>query len=415
VTELSWDLSDPTVFDRGIPQDAFARLRQTPGLTWNKVRGSSTDGFWSVGRFDEVAQVSRDTELFSSAVGHIQIYSIDEDALSARASMIDMDPPMHTRLRTLVNSGFIPRALQRYVSVLRKRVATQLDILEAEGGGDWVREVAKPIPIGIICDLLGVPAEDRQLMVELTDQLVAGTSADGPQDPTAYGNTVDLRMLPFNSPAAYALREYARILGDERRMNPREDLVSQLVRADVDGEQLSESEYTNFFRLLVFAGNETTRTAMSHLGILMSEHPDQWDLVRHDRSLVPNAVEEVVRYASPIVYFRRTATRDTQLAGTSIAQGDKVVMWYGSANFDETHFDNAQKFDPTRPTRPLHAGFGGGGVHTCLGAGLARLELAGLINEILDRGLRIEMQGEPEYVSSNFVNGVEKLPVGVRR
>ncbi|TWP32993.1 cytochrome P450 [Leekyejoonella antrihumi] len=412
--ELGWDLSDPAVFDRGIPQEAFAQLRQTPGLTWNKIDGSPTDGFWSVGRFDEVAHVSRDTELFSSAVGHIQIYSIDEDALAVRASMIDMDPPMHTRLRSLVNGGFIPRALKRYVSVVRERAATQLGELEAAGGGDWVASVAKPIPIGIIGDLLGVPPNDRQLMVELTDQLVAGTSADT-LDPTAYGNTMDLRLLPFNSPAAFALREYARILGDERRANPQDDLVSHLVRSDVDGEQLTESEYTNFFRLLVFAGNETTRTAMSHLAILMSTYPDQWEQVRRNRSLVPNAVEEVVRYASPILYFRRTATRDTELAGTPIARGDKVVMWYASANFDEEHFDNAQAFDPTRPVRPLHAGFGGGGVHTCLGSGLARIELAGLINEMLDRDLRIEMLDEPEYVSSNFVNGVEKLSVGVRR
>lgn len=412
--ELSWDLSDPTVFDAGIPQAAFAELRSKPGLTWNPVDGSDTDGFWSVGRFDDVVTVSRDTELFSSAVGHIQIYSIDHDALDARASMIDMDPPMHTRLRRLVSSGFIPRALKRYTTLVHERAAEQLDLLEVGGGGDWVETVSKPIPIGIICDMLGVPPQDHGLMIELTDHLVAGTSAK-PLEPTAYGNTTDLRLLPFNSPAAHALREYALALGEERRIDPREDLVSQLIHTDVEGEHLTDIEYANFFRLMIFAGNETTRTAMSHLALLLAEHPEQWKKIRDDRSLVPNAVEEVVRYASPIMYFRRTATCDTELAGTPIAQGDKVVMWYGSANFDDIHFDDPRSFDPTRPLRPLHAGFGGGGVHTCLGAGLARIELTGLINEILDRDLHLEIAETPEYVSSNFVNGVERLMVRVSR
>lgn len=412
--QLAWDLSDPGLFDGGIPQEAFAELRRTPGLVWNEINGSGTDGFWSVGRLDDVAVVSRDTELYSSAVGHIQIYSIDDDALDARASMIDMDPPMHTRLRGLVNRGFIPHALKRYVGTVRERACAALDQLESAGGGDWVETVSKPIPIGIICDLLGVPSADRTLMIELTDHLVAGTSAR-PLDPNAYGNTVSLRLLPFNSPAAYALQEYARVLGEARRREPKDDLVSQLVHADVHGEHLTETEYTNFFRLLIFAGNETTRTAMSHLAMLMAAHPDLWALVREDRSLVPNAVEEVVRYSSPILYFRRTATRDTELSGTHIACGDKVVMWYASANFDEAHFDDPLSFDPARAMRPHHVGFGGGGVHTCLGAGLARIELTQLVNEILDRGLELEVTAPPEYVSSNFVNGVEKLMVGVGR
>lgn len=408
--ELAWDLSDPKQFDKGIPQAAFAQLRAMKGLSWNPIDGSGTDGFWSVGRFEDVMAVSRDTELFSSAMGHIQIYSIDDDALEARASMIDMDPPFHSRLRRLVNPGFIPRAIQRYVPTVRKRAADLLAAMQAQGGGDWVAGVSKPIPIGIICDMLGVPETDRNLMIELTDHLVAGTSAE-PLDPHAYGNTTPLRLLPFNSPAAYALSEYARKLGEERRAAPQDDLVSQLVSTEIDGERLTDSEYTNFFRLLIFAGNETTRTAMSHLALLMAEHPEQFEMLRENRDLVPGAVEEIVRFSSPILYFRRTATRDTELSGTAIRRGDKVVMWYASANFDEARFPEALRFDVTRPKLPAHAGFGGGGVHTCLGAGLARLELIELLNEILDRNLRIELAGEPEYVVSNFVNGVEHLPV----
>lgn len=414
-TGIKADLSDPAIFAHGIPQEAFSELRAMRGLAWNPLPAEGPDaGFWSVGRFEDIVQVSRNPDLFSSAVGHIQIYNIDDDALDARASMIDMDPPEHTRLRRLVNPGFIPRNIRDYAPVVKLRAAALLDSLQGAGGGDWVSGIAKPIPIGIICDMLGVPPQDHGLMIEMTDYLVAGTSGMA-LDSSAYGNTTPLRLLPFNSPAAHGLREYARRLGATRRANPRDDLVTKLVTLEIDGERLSDDEYTNFFRLLIFAGNETTRTAMSHLALQMSRFPEQFERVRNDRSLIPTAVEEIVRYSSPILYFRRTATEDVELSGTLIRKGDRVVMWYASGNFDETRFEEAQSFDVARPAMPVHAGFGGGGVHTCLGAGLARLELAVLLEEILDRNLDIRVEGEPEYVSSNFVNGIEHLDVSIRR
>lgn len=405
------DLSDPAVFDNGIPQEAFAELRALPGLAWNPLPAEGPEaGFWSVGRFEDIVKVSRETEKFSSAVGHIQIYNIDEDALAARASMIDMDPPDHTRLRRLVNPGFIPRNIRDYAPIVKQRAGALLDTLQKQGGGDWVSGVSKPIPIGIICDMLGVPPEDRNLMIEMTDYLVAGTSG-APLDPSAYGNTTPLRLLPFNSPAAHGLREYARRLGATRRAAPRDDLVTKLVTLEVDGERLTDDEYTNFFRLLIFAGNETTRTAMSHLALQMHQFPEQFDRLRRDRSLIPTAVEEIVRYSSPILYFRRTATEDLELSGTQVRKGERVVMWYSSGNFDEARFASARDFDIARPAMPVHAGFGGGGVHTCLGAGLARLELAVLLEEILDRNLTLKVEGTPEYVNSNFVNGIEHLDI----
>ena len=409
--QIDADLSDPNVFDHGIPQVPFKQLRAMPGLGWNPlpVEGNEA-GFWSVGRFDDIVKISRDTETFSSAVGHIQIYNIDEDALGVRASMIDMDPPDHSRLRRLVNPGFIPKNIRDYAPIVRARAATLLDNLQSQGGGDWVSGLAKPIPIGIICDMLGVPPQDHNLMIEMTDTLVAGTSA-APLDPTAYGNTTPLRLLPFNSPAAHGLREYARQLGDTRRADPQDDLVSKLVTLEIDGERLSDAEYTNFFRLLIFAGNETTRTAMSHLALQMAQFPDQFERVRKDRGLLATAVEEIVRYSSPILYFRRTATKDVEVSGTLVRKGERVVMWYASGNFDETRFGDAQRFDVARPAMPFHAGFGGGGVHTCLGAGLARLELAVLLEEILDRDLKISVRGRPDYVNTNFVNGIEHLDV----
>jgi len=407
------DLADPALFGSGIPHQAFAAMRATPGLLWNAIGGDVSDGFWAVTRHADVVEVSRDPETFSSAVGHIQIYDIDDDALDARASMIDMDPPIHTRLRRLVSKAFTPRHVQSYTPAVRARVRAALDDLVADGGGDWVDRVAKPIPIGVICDILGVPEADHALMIELSDHLVAGTSS-APLPPDAYGNTTPLRLLPFNSPAAHALNEYALNLGRRRRHDPQDDLVTKLIEAEIDGERLSEEEFANFFRLMIFAGNETTRSSMSHLALYLVDHPEQFASVRSDRTLLAGAAEEVVRYSSPILYFRRTATRDCELSGTSIAAGEKVVMYYAAADFDPEVFPDPLGFDVSRPNSPANVAFGGGGAHFCLGASLARLELAELIDEIVERDFTIEVAGEPEFVDSNFVNGIEHLEVRIR-
>lgn len=362
-------------------------------------------------RHSEVVEVSRNTGVFSSEVGHIQIYDIDPVALPARASMIDLDPPVHTRLRRLVSTAFTPRHVQDYTDAIRTRVRAALDELAAAGGGDWVDIVAKPIPIGVICDLMGVPEADHDYMIELSDHLVAGTSGE-PLDPTAYGNTTDLSLLPFNSPAAYGMSEYARKLGKARRAEPTDDLITKLIQAEVDGEKLTDDEFTNFFRLMIFAGNETTRSSMAHLALHLVEFADQFDRVRADASLIPTIADEVIRYSSAILYFRRTVTEPVALGGTALDVGDKVVMWYASANFDETVFDSPLEFRADRSQVPAHVAFGGGGAHFCLGASLARLEIAILVEEILARDLTLSV-GTPEFVESNFVNGIEHLQVQV--
>lgn len=409
------DLSNPDLYDRGIPQAAFAALRRQPGLAWNAIGGDPQDGFWSVGRIDDLAKVSRDPELFSSAKGHVHIHNIDADALEARASMIDKDPPDHTRLRQLVNPFFTPKAIRGYADIIRKHAGAQLDGLLARESGDWVEAIAKPIPISVISDILGVPPEDHGLMIELSDQLVASTSSRPPLDETAYGNTTPLRLLPFGNPAAHGMAEYARKLGEKRRALPKSDLVSQLVTVEVDGERLSDHEFTSFFRLLVLGGNETTRSAISHLALQLAAFPDEFERVRSDSSLLDSAVEESVRFSSPVLYFRRTATRDTHLDGTYIAAGDRVVIWYASANFDERRFAEPLRFDVGRPKTPGHVAYGGGGVHNCIGAALARLEIRVLLEEILARNLKVEVVGQPQFVNSNFVNGVEKLDVRLSR
>ncbi len=405
------DLHDVTVFDAGIPHDAFAEMRAADGLTWTPDSDEHGQGFWSVTRHRELVDVSRNTDVFSSEVGHIQIYDIDPDALPARASMIDLDPPVHTRLRRLVSSAFTPRHVQSYEAAIRTRVIDCLDRLVADGGGDWVSTVAAPIPIGVICDLMGVPEADHDFMIELSDYLVAGTSND-PLEPTAYGNTTDLRLLPFNSPAAHGMSEYARKLGDERRRQPADDLITRLIEAEVEGERLTDDEFTNFFRLMIFAGNETTRSSMAHLALHMRQFGAEFERARANPDLLGPIADEIIRYSSAILYFRRTVTQRVHLGGTDLAPGDKVVMWYAGANFDETVFDDPLAFRADREQVPAHVAFGGGGAHFCLGASLARLEISILVEEILERDLRLDI-GEPTFVPSNFVNGIEHLPVTV--
>ncbi len=405
------DLHSAQAFQAGIPHKAFAEMRNTPGLTWSPEAGG-TKGFWSVTRYEDLVTVSRDTTTYSSAAGHIQIYDIDEDALEARASMIDMDPPIHTRLRRIISSAFTPRHVQDYRGAIRARVVNCLDQLEAAGGGNWVDVVAKPIPIGVICDLMGVPEQDHNYLIGLTDHLVAGTGSE-PLEPNAYGNETDLRLLPFNSPAAWAMSQYATDLASRRRDSPADDLVTKLLEAEIDGERLTTEEFANFFRLMIFAGNETTRSSMAHLALHMHQFPEVFETVNEDRSLLSAVVDEVIRYSSAILYFRRTVMAPTELSGTPLAVGDKVVMWYSAANFDESQFPDPYAFRPDRPVTSPHVAFGGGGAHFCLGASLARLEISELIEAVLDRGLSFSSIGEPTFVESNFVNGIDHLEVSL--
>jgi cytochrome P450 len=402
------DIADPAVYERGgIPHEAFATLRAHDPVHWHPwdcARG----GFWAVTTKDDLTTVTRDSATFTSTQ-HVNLWELSDEAQEARRSLIETDGMPHTRLRRLVTPPFTLRKVADYEANTVAIVDELLDAVIGAGEVDLVRAISEPLPIRVIVSILGIPASDGDFLVHLSNQLVEGTS-DRELDPHAYGNTTPLALLPFNSPAAHALFEFGRALGAERRSCPGDDLVSKLVHAEIDGDRLTDAEFCNFFQLLVFAGNETTRTAISHGLMAFMANPDQLDVLVDDPSLIPNAVEEVIRWATPVLHMRRTATSDAELHGTRIAAGDWVVLWYAGANFDEAWLEDPLRFDVRRPLKPEHVAFGAFGPHHCLGAPLARLEIRVLLERLVARRARIHAAGDVTRVRSNFVHGVLSLP-----
>ena len=408
------EIADPRLYLDGIPHERFAGIRAMPGLAWHPYDApgdggaggaGGKGGFWTVARHADVKEVSRNPALFSSAIGHTNLWDLQADALEARRSLIDTDAPDHTRLRRMVAGAFTPKNIRRWEQAVRDITVELLDDFEAAGGGDWVASVAAPLPIRVILAMLGVPVADADYLVELSNYLVEGTGDAQSLPPDAFGNTTELRLLPFNSPASHALFEYGERMRAERRANPQHDLVTHLVAAEADGGRISRHEFRHLFHLLVFAGNETTRTALSHGAMALAANPGQWQRVLDDPALVEPATEEVIRWATPVLHMRRTAAADCELAGTAIAAGDKVVMWYASANRDEAAFDHPEAFDVARHDND-HFAFGGGGPHLCLGAFLARLEVSVLLQEMAARRMSLAQTGDPVRTASNFVHGV---------
>lgn len=408
---LSPNITDGSLYaDDGIPHERFAEIRDADGLLWHEYHDG---GFWVVGRHADVKTVSKDGAVFSSAVGHTNLWDLEADALEARRSLIDTDAPDHTRLRRLVARAFTPKNIRRWEDTVRQITVDLLEAYIAKGEGDFVEEIAAPLPIQVILTMLGVPVEDSGYLVELSNFLVEGTGESQSIPSDAFGNTTELRLLPFNSPASHALFEYGEQIGELRRNDPEDDLVTSLVQAEAEGgDRLSGSEYRNLFHLLVFAGNETTRTSLSHGAIALAENPDQWQRVLDDPAMIESATEEVLRWSTPVLHMRRTTTEPVELGGTQLGAGEKVVMWYASANRDDTVFDDPFRFDVGRTDNP-HFSFGGGGPHLCLGAYLARLEIQILLEEMASRNLHLTQLGDPVRAPSNFVHGVLSVDMAV--
>ena len=405
------DVASPRVYAEGVPHETLAALRGHDPVHWHPWPGTR-EGFWLLTKHADVLSVGKDPVCFSSQVGHIALEDRDPEQLAARQSLIETDPPDHTRLRKLVSYAFTRSKVKEYEDYTRMIVADLLDKAIAQGEFDWVTEISEPVPITVLISILGLPQEDAPMLIELTSEMAAATDPDYRPDTEKYPTDVDPRLLPFGTPAAYYVYEYGRKIGEERRKNPTDDLVSRLVHAEVDGERLDETEYSNFFELFIFAGNETTRTGISQGMLALMQHPDEFDRLEADPSLIPSGVDEILRYGTPIIYFRRTATRDTEIRGVPVQMGDRVALWYVSANFDEEVFEDPLRFDVARRPNP-HVTFGRGGPHFCLGSFLAQLEIRILLEEILARKVRFELTGEPVRLSSNFINGFKSLPVRV--
>jgi cytochrome P450 len=405
------DVASPRVYAEGVPHETLAALRSYDPVHWHPWPGTR-DGFWLLTKHADVLAVGKDPQTFSSQVGHIALEDREADALAARQSLIETDPPDHTRLRKLVSYAFTRSKVKEYEDYTRMIARDLLDKAIAMREFDWVTEISEPLPITVLISILGLPQEDAPMLIELTSEMAAATDPEYKPDPSKYQTDIDPRLLPFGTPAAHHVFEYGRRIGEERRKNPTDDLVSRLVHAEVDGERLNDTEYSNFFELFIFAGNETTRTGISQGTLALMEHPDEFDRLEADPSLMQTAVDEILRYGTPIIYFRRTATRPTEIRGVPIEAGDRVALWYLAANFDEEVFEDPYRFDIGRHPNP-HVTFGRGGPHFCLGSFLAHLEVRILLEEILARDVRFELTGPPVRLSSNFINGFKSLPVRV--
>jgi len=401
------DLENDAFVER-IPHETFALLRREAPVYWYDWPGGV--GFWCVTKHADVVAISRDTKTYSSAEG-VNLEDLEEDQKAARASMLETDPPRHGHLRRLVNDPFTPRAIRVYEETLRALTREIVDRALALGEFDFIEEIAKELPIRVLCRLLGVPESDTGKLVDWGDRLIANTDPDFADVLPDSPESEEYRLVPFRSPAALELFEYGHAIAARRRDDPGDDLVSRLVHAEIDGERLTEREFDTMFLLLVVAGNETTRQAIAHGMLALIEHPVEWEQMRRDRELAwKTGADEILRWSCPVLHFRRTATCDVELRGQTIRAGDKVVVWYGSANFDEEVFADPYRFDVSRSPNP-HIIFGGGGPHYCLGAHLAKLEVQVMFDELLPRLAQMELAGPVERVRSNFTNALKKMPV----
>jgi cholest-4-en-3-one 26-monooxygenase len=391
------DLSSPDTFVPGVPFETFDRLRKENPVFFHEEQDGP--GFWCVTRYDDLVAVNRDNQLFSSNRKTALFMESNAEMLAQqRLMMLNMDPPMHTRYRLLVNKGFTPRRVTELKEDIRRRTNEIIDAVAEKGEADFVVEMSAELPLQVIADMLGVPQEERHLVFDWSNRMV------GSQDPEYLADA----ELAQN--ASMELYSYFNQLSAQRRTDPKEDLVTALLNAEVNGEKLTELELDLFFLLLSVAGNETTRNAISHGMVALSEHPDQMQRLVDDPSLVNSAVEEILRWSSPVMHFRRQATAPTQIGDQKIGEDEKVVFWHISANRDEAHFDDPYKFDVSRSPNE-HVAFGGGGPHFCLGANLARLEMQVFFEELVKRLPDIHVSGEVKRLRFNFIDGLKHIPV----
>ena len=396
------DLLDPDRFQQQLHHEMFEVLRQQDPLHWTEEPDGP--GFWSITKHADLQLVNRDAEGFSSEAKGVNIQEIDTErngAFDMRGQMMLMtDPPKHTRYRLLVNKGFTPRMIGLIEEHLRYRAELIVDSIIERGECDFVLDVAAELPLQAIAEIMGVPEADRHMIFDWTNRMIG---ADDPE----YG---DADSHLDAQTAAAELYGYAAKLRVDRAEVPLDDIVTKLINAEINGDRLTDAEFEMFILLLAVAGNETTRNATAHGMHALMTNPDQYAKLVADPSLITSAIEEIVRWATPVMYFRRQAMRDVELRGKQIKAGDKVVMWHISANRDEEVFADPFRFDIERSPND-HVGFGGGGAHFCLGANLARSELRLIFHELVTRIPDMALAGDPQRLRSNFIGGIKHMPV----
>jgi cholest-4-en-3-one 26-monooxygenase len=397
------DLTDSKHFVDGVPHDWFTFLRHNAPVWWHEE--ADGPGFWAVTSYDECVAVNRDYEHFSSADKATFIWELDEENLAQlQLLMLNMDPPLHTRYRRLVNKGFTPRMINQLHDRIHAATDRIIDNVIETGTAEFVTDIAAELPLVVIAELLGVPHEDRHRMFDWSNRMIGNQDAEY-QKSAEGAEAAEAAQL-----ASMELYAYASQLFGQKRADPKDDLMSVLTQVEMEGEKLSDLELELFFLLLTVAGNETTRNLISGAMVAFFDNPEQWELLQRDRSLLPSAVEEMLRYVSPVMNFRRQTTAPFELGGQKIGADEKVVFFHVSGNRDETVFENPHAFDITRDPNP-HIAFGGGGPHFCLGANLARMEIRVMFEHLLDRMPDIRLNGEVERLQSQFISGVKHIPV----
>jgi cholest-4-en-3-one 26-monooxygenase len=387
------DLNDLDVFQRGTPHDWFAWLREHDPVYFQEQ--SDDVGYWCLTKHADIIAASKDFRRYSSAKG----MHIKDMGPGTEHMLINQDPPRHTRLRSLVSHGFHPRMISNLEDKIREVVHEILDNVGPKGECDFVTEIAAELPLIVICELAGVPPEDRHKVFEWSNTMI-GTGDDPEYSPGMEAATK----------AFLEVNEYAGILGELRRHEPREDLVSAIVNAEIDGDKLLDIEIAVFFVVLMIAGNETTRNLIAGGMRALMENPGERERLQADPSLFQTAVDEMLRWVTPVHYFRRTATEDMEVRGKTIRSGDKVCLWYSSGNRDEEVYENSMSFDVGRTPNP-HVAFGGGGAHFCMGFSLAQLEIKVMFEELFGRLTDIEFNGPVQRLRSNFINGTRHMPI----
>jgi cholest-4-en-3-one 26-monooxygenase len=399
---VAFDPTDPGLCEERIPLQEFLELRKTAPVWWVEQApearaGFNDSGFWAISKHADISAVSKNSKDFSANENGVIIrFAADmtrEQVELQSVMLVNQDPPDHTKARQIISRGFTPRAIGALHEVLVERANKIVDDALARGEGDFVFEVAAELPLQAIADLLGVPMEDRRKLFDWSNQMLA-------YDDPEYDAQPDI--------AAAEILGYAMALAEERSRDPKDDIISKLVTADVDGHKLNDDEFGYFVILLAVAGNETTRNAITHGMNAFFENPDQWELWKRERP--STMVDEVIRWATPVTVFQRTALNDVEIGGQPIRKGDRVGLYYASGNHDEDVFTNADKFDILRDLNP-HLAFGGHGAHYCIGANLARLEVEVIFNVIADRMPDITKTGEPRRLRHAWINGIKELPV----